>query len=139
LLADPDEYVRRVMENMMSGSYDRDEAVVRIGVSGTRVAPNYKIEYPAGQPEMAVLTIGADTYGGKGHKELRHLDDVERGEQWSTRATSSTRAGALSGVQDSQRTKDQWTTAAAVVVFWPAWSAAINKRQRNWHRSRVKW
>jgi hypothetical protein len=32
----------------------------------------------------------------------------------------STRAGALSGVQDSQRTKDQWTTAAAVVVFWPA-------------------
>ena len=32
----------------------------------------------------------------------------------------STRASALSGVQDSQRTKDQWTTAAAVVVFWPA-------------------
>jgi hypothetical protein len=32
----------------------------------------------------------------------------------------STRAAALSGVQDSQRTKDQWTTAAAVVVFWPA-------------------
>jgi hypothetical protein len=26
----------------------------------------------------------------------------------------------LSGVQDSQRTKDQWTTAAAVVIFWPA-------------------
>jgi len=23
-------------------------------------------------------------------------------------------------VQDSQRTKDQWTTAAAVVIFWPA-------------------
>ena len=32
----------------------------------------------------------------------------------------STRAATLSGVQDSQRTKDQWTTAAAVVVFWPA-------------------
>ena len=26
----------------------------------------------------------------------------------------------MSGVQDSQRTKDQWTTAAAVVIFWPA-------------------
>jgi hypothetical protein len=26
----------------------------------------------------------------------------------------------LSGVQDSQRTKDGWTTAAAVVIFWPA-------------------
>jgi hypothetical protein len=32
----------------------------------------------------------------------------------------STRAASLSGVQDSQRTKDQWSTAAAVVIFWPA-------------------
>ena len=32
----------------------------------------------------------------------------------------STRAASLSGVQDSQRTKDRWTTAAAVVIFWPA-------------------
>jgi hypothetical protein len=32
----------------------------------------------------------------------------------------STRAATLSGVQDGQRTKDQWTTAAAVVIFWPA-------------------
>jgi hypothetical protein len=32
----------------------------------------------------------------------------------------STRASSLSGTQDSQRTKDQWTTAAAVVIFWPA-------------------
>lgn len=32
----------------------------------------------------------------------------------------SQRAATLSGVQDSQRTKDGWATAAAVVVFWPA-------------------
>jgi hypothetical protein len=32
----------------------------------------------------------------------------------------STRAASLSVVQDSQRTKDQWSTAAAVVIFWPA-------------------
>jgi hypothetical protein len=32
----------------------------------------------------------------------------------------STRAVTLSGVQDSQHTKDGWTTAAAVVIFWPA-------------------
>jgi hypothetical protein len=32
----------------------------------------------------------------------------------------STRAATLSGAQDSQRTKDQWSTAAAVVIFWPA-------------------
>ncbi len=32
----------------------------------------------------------------------------------------STRAANLSGVQDSQRTKDQWATGVAIVVFWPA-------------------
>jgi hypothetical protein len=32
----------------------------------------------------------------------------------------STRAAALSGAQDKQRTNDGLATAAAVVVFWPA-------------------
>ncbi|MET4277381.1 MULTISPECIES: hypothetical protein [unclassified Bradyrhizobium] len=32
----------------------------------------------------------------------------------------SQRAAALSGAQDSQRTKDGLVTAAAIVVFWPA-------------------
>jgi hypothetical protein len=32
----------------------------------------------------------------------------------------STRAETLSGVQDSQRTKDQVATGVAIVVFWPA-------------------
>jgi hypothetical protein len=32
----------------------------------------------------------------------------------------SARAAALSGAQDSQRTKDTIATTAAVVIFWPA-------------------
>jgi hypothetical protein len=32
----------------------------------------------------------------------------------------SARAAALSGAQDSQRTKDTITTTAAVIIFWPA-------------------
>jgi len=32
----------------------------------------------------------------------------------------SARAAALSGAQDSQRTKDTVATTAAVVIFWPA-------------------
>jgi hypothetical protein len=32
----------------------------------------------------------------------------------------SARAAALSGAQDSQRTKDTLATTAAVVIFWPA-------------------
>jgi hypothetical protein len=39
-------------------------------------------------------------------------------EQLALEAQSiSTRAAALSGAQDGQRTKDGWATAAAVVVF----------------------
>lgn len=57
LLADGEEYVRRIMENMMSGPYDRDDAVVRIGVSGTGIAPNYRIEYP-NQPELTMTALG---------------------------------------------------------------------------------
>jgi hypothetical protein len=32
----------------------------------------------------------------------------------------STRAATLSGAQDTQRTKDGFATAAAIVIFWPA-------------------
>jgi hypothetical protein len=32
----------------------------------------------------------------------------------------SRRASEVSGVQDSKRTSDAWTTTAAIVIFWPA-------------------
>jgi hypothetical protein len=42
-------------------------------------------------------------------------------QQWAMEAQSvSARAAALSGAQDSQRTKDAVATTAAVVIFWPA-------------------
>jgi hypothetical protein len=45
-LANPIEYVRQIIGNFVAGQYDRDTAVVRIGVEGVGVASNYKIEYP---------------------------------------------------------------------------------------------
>ena len=32
----------------------------------------------------------------------------------------SRRASEVSGVQDSKRTSDQWATAGAIILFWPA-------------------
>ena len=32
----------------------------------------------------------------------------------------SRRASEVSGVQDSQRSSDQWATAGAIILFWPA-------------------
>ena len=108
LLADAEEYVRRVMENMMSGPYDRDEAVVRIGVSGTGVAPNYKIEYPRDQPDLVVMghtlrSQPAETHSGRSHKGLRHLDDLFRGERWSTRTMSFVDLQNLIGMLRAKR------------------------------------
>jgi len=43
----------------------------------------------------------------------------------------SARAAALSGTQDSQRTKDAVGTTAAVIIFWAAafsWSAVTSRR-----------
>ena len=41
----------------------------------------------------------------------------------------STRAATLSGVQDSQRSKDQVATGVAIVVFWPAAFFVVGDRQ----------
>jgi hypothetical protein len=90
------------MENMESGPYDRDDAVVRIGVSGKGVAPNYRIEFP-NQSDLAVLglPVGAETYSGTGHKELGHYG--ARGEQWSTQAMSYTDLRNLIGTLRAKR------------------------------------
>jgi polygalacturonase len=51
----------------------------------------------------------------------RWLTRITPAQQLALEAQSiSTRAATLTGAQDSQRTKDGWATAAAVVVFWPA-------------------
>lgn len=43
-LDDPIHYVRGVVENCFSHGFDRQRAVVRIGVSGKGIIPNYAIE-----------------------------------------------------------------------------------------------
>ena len=35
-------------------------------------------------------------------------------------ARVSARAGQVAGIQDSQANRDNWLTAATIVVFWPA-------------------
>jgi len=43
-LADPEEFVRGIVASFIEGRFSRDEAVIRIGVSGAGIAPHYCIE-----------------------------------------------------------------------------------------------
>jgi hypothetical protein len=91
-LSDPAEYVRQIIGNFVGGQYDRGKAVIRIGVAGIGVAPNYKIEYPTdldiggGAP---VTLRAAQVYHGRNHKEIKAFANADtRDEHWSTRAMS---------------------------------------------------
>jgi hypothetical protein len=60
--------------------------------SGSRIAPNYKIEAPSiprtlkiGTQEFAMTKTPAQTFNGRNHREMTELDDLERqDENWST-------------------------------------------------------
>src|SRR5258708_2187407 len=47
VLPDPIEYVRNVIGNFVSHSYEPETSRIRIGIKGTGMAPNYKIEEPS--------------------------------------------------------------------------------------------
>jgi len=96
VLSDPNEYVSGVLGNFVSHGYNPETSAIRIGVKGTGVAPNYKIEEPT---VLITITVGslpfempmtpAHTFSGRNHREMRELDDLEmHGEAWSTASMS---------------------------------------------------
>jgi hypothetical protein len=101
-LDNPAEYVRQIIGNFVGGQYDRDKAVVRIGVAGIGFAPNYKIEYPQDLelgPGVLVPLHAAQIYHGRNHKEITAFANHDtREEHWSTRATTFAELQALIGV-----------------------------------------
>ena len=74
-LRDPEEYVRGIVGSFVEGKFDRKEAVVRIGVSGTGVVPNYKAIEPSTVEPSSVpglkltVTRRRDVFSGKNHAD----------------------------------------------------------------------
>lgn len=96
-LADPIEYVRRVLEKMERCRRAHGDAQVRIGVRGRTECPNYLIEYEVNDHKTGEKFIRADAaYSGSTHRELapRHIDDVK---SWSPEELNITAVGALIG------------------------------------------
>ena len=90
-LSNPTEYVRRIIENFVGDKFDRQNAVVRIGVTGAGIVPHYKIEYPT-----IIKIAGVDhsmkaarIYHGSSHKEMKTFANEDaREEHWSTASMS---------------------------------------------------
>ena len=93
VLSDPNEYVSGVLGNFVSHGYNPETSAIRIGVKGTGVAPNYKIEEPSflitlniGSQPFEVPITPAHTFSGRNHREMKELDDLERHDAaWSSR------------------------------------------------------
>ncbi len=99
-LSDPEEYVRGIIENFFGEGFDRDKALVRIGVSGTGTFPHYCIEQ--GRTTTAVQgagEIGAyerrAIFHGKSHKPI--LDDQFKGVSWSSAGNTFAEVQTLLG------------------------------------------
>ena len=97
-LANPVEYVRQIIWNFVEGQYDRDAAVVRIGIADIGVPPNYNIEY-----QETIDLVGNPTpmraahiYHGRSHKTIEaYVNQDTRDEHWSTRSMSFAEISAL--------------------------------------------
>ena len=97
-LANPVEYVRQIIWNFVEGQYDRDAAVVRIGIADIGVPPNYNIEY-----QETIDLVGNPTpmraahiYHGRSHKKIEaYVNQDTRDEHWSTRSMSFAEISAL--------------------------------------------
>jgi hypothetical protein len=103
VLSDPIEYVDGVFGNFTFYGYDPETSAIRIGVKGSGIAPNYKIEAPSipftlkiGTQEFAMTETPAHTFNGRNHREMIELDDLERqDENWSTDTMSFAELKAL--------------------------------------------
>ncbi|MEI7803744.1 MAG: hypothetical protein WCI56_00300 [Hyphomicrobiales bacterium] len=107
-LSDPEEYVRGIVGSFISEGFSDDEAVIRIGVSGTGVAPHYCIEQ--GSTTSTIPNIGKikayehrAIFHGKSHRPI--LEDDSKGISWSSAAMSFAEVQAILGrLRASKRT-----------------------------------
>lgn len=75
-LAEPEEFVRRVLGAMHVERKARGAIVVRLGRTGTGVAPNYRFDAPDGEPLVA--------YNGANHQPWPPNEKFDIGTNWST-------------------------------------------------------
>jgi hypothetical protein len=105
-LDDPVDFVRGIVGTFFAYPFDKKVAVVRIGVSGKGIIPNYCIEQYC-EPISNTLEVGAAAleistnielrhcFHGRNHKEI--LDDSFIGENWSSASMNLAEVQTLLG------------------------------------------
>jgi hypothetical protein len=100
-LSNPEDFVCGILGNFIHEGFNRDEAVVRMGISGTGVAPHYCIEH--GSKASALPSLGLEI-NGYGHRAVFHgrshnpiLDDQFKGLSWSSAAMTFAEVQAILG------------------------------------------
>jgi hypothetical protein len=90
-LADPVEYINGMVCNFVVHGYDPETSVVRIGITGAGVAPNYRIEKPSYRHTLKIRNVTlevtvhpAQIFNGRNRREMVELYDLEwRDGNWS--------------------------------------------------------
>lgn len=97
MLANPVEYVRRVLEKLERCRRIHGNAQVRIGVRGRVECPNYLIEYLRHDAKSGHTSVHADAaYSGSTHRELAPKH-IEQATNWSPEEMNITAVSALIG------------------------------------------
>ncbi|HEV2502093.1 MAG TPA: hypothetical protein VGV39_03415 [Mesorhizobium sp.] len=97
MLANPVEYVRRILEKLERCRRIHGNAQVRIGVRGRVECPNYLIEYLRHDAKNGHTSVHQDAaYSGSTHRELapRHIEETTN---WSPEEMNITAVSALIG------------------------------------------
>jgi len=100
-LSDPEDFVRGILASFINEGFNRDEAVVRIGTSGTGAAPHYCIEEGSKTSTVPGLDREATGLGrravfhGRSHNPI--LDDQFKGVSWSSAAMTFAEVHAILG------------------------------------------
>jgi hypothetical protein len=108
-LADPIEYVRGIVGSFVQYQFDKTTSIVRIGISGAGIVPNYSIETPCepatelpGGPQITRYISERRVFNGRNHKEFG--DDSPISENWSSEGMTFSEVQALLGrLRESKR------------------------------------
>lgn len=87
-LSNPIEYLRGIVGSFVEHGFDRGKSIVRIGVTGRGIVPNYSIETPCEQQLGPLHSSVSErkVFNGSSHNEI--LDDSPYGDGWSSRSST---------------------------------------------------
>jgi hypothetical protein len=78
ILAKPENYVRRMLENMYNCKREHGNAESRLGITGSGIAPHYRIEFLI--PEISFGTMvgirGTYVFDGRSHKPIPWIEEI---------------------------------------------------------------